>query len=869
MNLSAGMRLGAYEVQQLLGAGGMGEVYRARDARLGRDVAIKVLPATFVEDPERRARFEREAKTLAALNHPHIAQVHGLEAIGAGTALVMELVEGEDLAVHLRRGALPLDEVRSVARQLAEGLEAAHEQGIVHRDLKPANIKLRPDGTIKILDFGLAKIALPAAAQHSSLANSPTITSPAMTQQGLILGTAAYMSPEQAKGRPADKRADIWAYGCILYEMLTGRPLFAGETVTETLADVLKKNVDFSRLPSSTPAALRRVIERCLVRDPRARLRDIGDARIDLAAADAGEITLDPRRYRRREWVLAAVAAVSLAVAAWTAWRSNVPSSGVDAGAPIHFSVAQPGVTMTGEFGISRDGSAIVFRGLDGMGARIWVRTLAAPEATPLPASEGGRLPFFSPDGSEVAFFIARDLVAVQIKTGIRRTIAPGIAPVTDAPLVTWADSGWIVVSGSDPPLLRVNARTGNIEPLAEKDELRWASLLPNGTHVLFTTRKENAVAEAIAVAPLQNVNERRVLVDVPSRTEYADGHLLYVRDGTLLAHPFDLTRLALAGDPFPLIDGISYFRPNGRALFTASGGTVAYFTRPPDVEPFIADRTGATLGTLGQPAIYHDVALSPDGTRAIASLTDRRSGTGDVYLFDLARRSSTRVTNNEASEERIQWSRDGRSIAYGSDREGRPPDIYIQDLASGGEPKLLWSKPGIQYPRAWLRDGRVLVSDAADRSVQVVRRDGGAADALQPPLQVSAGGELSLSADERWIAVSTADAPGGRSEVYIQPFGRPGPRQRVSTAGGVGARWRADGSELFYRIVRDVMVSTVSGGDTLSFSPPRVLFSLDRPVAQMDVTPDGQRFILVPASPVDYAPLRVLVNWIPRATGR
>jgi eukaryotic-like serine/threonine-protein kinase len=890
--LTPGTSVGPYRLVAPIGAGGMGEVYRATDTRLNRDVALKIVPDALASDPDRVSRFRREAQVLAALNHPNVAGIYGLEEMTpSGTdqpavrALVMEFVDGPTLADRLAQGPPSLDETISIARQIAEAIEYAHEQGIIHRDLKPANIKIAPSGTVKVLDFGLAKAIAQERERPNGQGSSPgrpgefaasalhTFSSPAMTQRGVILGTAAYMSPEQAKGKPADRRADIWSLGIVLFEMVAGRPAFDGETISETMAHVITKEPDWSALPPTTPRALEGLLRRCLVKDPRNRLQAIGEARIVLSTLAAGSAdsladtaqapsveSADRHRDRGIAWLaLASIAVLSLGAAGWFAWRATTaqpPAAGVR---PVHFSVSQPGLTTTDDVAISSDGTAIAFRGLDPAGPRIWIRSLESATATPLPGSEGGQLPFWSPDGTEVGFVNGSDLMAVHRGSGLRRTLASGLSTTRDS-IITWTGDGAVFVSGSSPALLRVSA-AGTITPLGDSPEIRHASLLPNRTHILFTTGKAEANADGIAVAPLDNLNDRRMLIDVPSRALYASGHLLYVRNSTLMAHAFDLSRLELAGDPYPVTDDVRYFRPIGRAMFWAAADTIAYRVNDPDVDPTLRDRAGAVVGSFAQSGTVSGVALSPDGTRAIFQIEDRRTGTGDLHLYDLVRRTSTRLTNDQAWEGRMRWARDGRRIAYASDRQGGAPDVYVQDLASGAEARAVVSKPGVQSPGGWLDDGRLVIADVTEQHLMVATPDRSTLDAMQPALPFVSP-NLAISPDQRWIAYSGGETPGRRAEVFAQPLGRPGPRVRVSIAGGVAPVWAANGKELFFRVIRDVMVSTVTPGDPPSFSPPRVLFSLDRPIAEMDVMPDAQRFLIVPAAPPDFAPLRVLVNW-------
>ncbi|HEV2063125.1 MAG TPA: protein kinase, partial [Thermoanaerobaculia bacterium] len=597
MSISAGTRLGPYEILAPLGAGGMGEVYRARDGKLNRDVAIKVLPEAFALDAERLARFRREAQVLASLNHPHIAAIYGLEESGGVEALVLELVEGQTLAERLARGALPVDEALEIARQIADALEAAHEKGIVHRDLKPANVKLTPQGKVKVLDFGLAK-ALSGDRSSPEVSTSPTMTA-AATQAGVVIGTAAYMSPEQARGKAVDKRADVWAFGVVLWEMLTGRRLFEGDTVSDVLAAVLRHELDWKLLPPQTPAAVRRVLHRCLERDPARRMHDIADARLEMDEAPEpvpGALGVaGPRGFQRSAsaWAAAAVILALVAAAGW--WRA------LSAARPAlrertAFEVSIPagdGLAFddTPILAFSRDGRRLVYAADRGGARQLFLRTLGEIEGHPLEGTSGGRSPFFSPDGQWIGFFAEGKLKKVQAGGGPPQTICDDTTAHRGA---AWAEDDTIILTPEYAAgLFRVSARGGKLEPLTKPDASkgerthRWPEVLPGGEAVLFTIGYEKSPGnydDAKVAIFDRKTGRTRILLEGASMARYApSGHLLFVRARQLLAVPFDLSRREATGEPFPVSEkiagdpssGIGYFAVGGDGSFAfVPGGT-------------------------------------------------------------------------------------------------------------------------------------------------------------------------------------------------------------------------------------------------------------------------------------------------------
>jgi eukaryotic-like serine/threonine-protein kinase len=639
--LAAGVRLGSYDIVGLIGAGGMGEVYRARDTRLKREVALKILPESFATDPDRLARFQREAEVLASLNHPNIAAIYGLEEADGVRALVMELVEGETLADRIARGAIPIDEALSIAKQVAEALEAAHEHGVIHRDLKPANIKLRPDGTVKVLDFGLAKLTETGFGSRDSgfegargaLSASPTITSPAMmTGIGVLLGTAAYMSPEQAKGRPADKRSDIWAFGCVIYEMLTGKRAFHADDVAETLAAVLRGEPDWKALPKGTPAELSRLLQECMSRDVRRRFRDIGDVllRIDDIHRGPGTDSIDAvRRARRRErfaWAIAGAGAIVGFSAGLLTWRAMTSASQPE---PIEFSITAPPDTTFGglpgggtgvapQIAVSPDGRRVAFVGASKGTFKLWVRSLSSLEARELPGTEQAAFPFWSPDSRFVGFFAGGKLKKVSLDGGLPLVLCDSVGGRGG----TWNQNDVIVFAPSLSGLFRVSASGGTPAPVTKLDERnretghRWPSFLPDGQHFFYTAVAGplGSVSQAsqVRIGSLDS-NNIISLFAAESAVSYSSGHLFFWRDGNLMAEPFNVGTLRPEGEPLPvaqrvIAEGLRYVSAS-----VSPTGVLVYGTRRADAFTQLTwrDRSGRILGTLGEPAGFLQTAAA------------------------------------------------------------------------------------------------------------------------------------------------------------------------------------------------------------------------------------------------------------------
>ena len=886
MPLTAGARLGPYEVVAPLGAGGMGEVYRARDPRLERDVAIKILPPLVAADPERLSRFEREAKTLASLNHPNIAHIHGLVELPAANgaiaapALVMELVEGEDLAQRLQRGAIPLDEALDIGRQIADALEAAHEQGIIHRDLKPANVKLRPDGTVKVLDFGLAK-AMEISGPVGQM-NSPTFTSPA-TQSGVILGTAAYMAPEQAKGKPVDRRADIWAFGVLLHEMITGTQLWVGETVAETLAHVLTREPELGSLPATTPLPLRQLIARCLVKDTRARLRDIGEARVTLTDLIAG-YTAPPDTpdqatgaRRRAAWALAATATVA-ALAFAALWLLKTPAIETP---PLRAALEPPaGRSFGSSFALSPDGTRLVFDayGPDDEKPVLWLRDLSTGTAAPIKNTDDGWRPFWSPDGRHLAFFADGKLKRIDLQGGSAQVLA-------DAPTGrggTWTPEGRIIFAAEFRGGLQImDARGGAATPLStpsgDETSHRWPAVLPDGKHVLFLsqtseggTRDDTSSIDIVAV----DGSGRRKLVTANSSPIYVDpGFLLFWRDGTLLAQRMDPSAAQLSGDPFPVAHDVAYDQ-NEMAMASVSGGRLVFQPgrRTGDAVVTWIDRTGKTQGAITEPGSFEcGLDLSPDATRIVVGSTRPGTNGCDLWLYDVGRGVPTRLTFDDRNEYAPRFSADGGSIFYGGDT-GR--DMILRQVLDGrSAPEVILesSQEGASFIQSGVasRNGRwmVVTSIGTRTGSDVMRYD--LAEKRVSPLVQTPFNETSpaLSPDERHLAYASDRS--GRFEVYVEPIGRDGEVWRVSANGGTLPQWRRDGRELFFIVAPDRITSAdVLPGEVFRTSPQRELFRAPFAfgVADYAATADGQRFVApLSAEPHSRQALTIISEWRPR----
>jgi serine/threonine protein kinase/Tol biopolymer transport system component len=858
-SLKVGQRLGPYEMVAPIGAGGMGEVYKARDTRLKRDVAIKVCAAQFSE------RFEREARVIASLNHPNICQLYDV----GPNYLVMELVEGENLS-----GPLPVETALNYARQMAEALETAHEKGIVHRDLKPGNVKITPAGVVKVLDFGLAKaVEEPAAAGDPS--NSPTLTmSP--TQAGVILGTAPYMSPEQARGTAVGKRADIWAFGCVLYEMLTGKQTFQGETTSDILAAVLKQEPDWSPVPARVQPLLRR----CLIKDPNRRLRDIGDAMLLLEGAP--EVVSSRRPWA---WIaLAAALTVALALLAFVHFRETPPR-----GTVLRYSIPPPENTSTlHSFAISPDGRHVAISAVVNGKLQLWLRPLDALQAQPMAGTELAQYPFWSPDSRYIGFFAQGKLKKIAAGGGPAQSLC-------DAP--TGAGGSWnrdntIVFSpnfgpGGGARTQRVPAAGGlPVEVTRNKGSDLFPVFLPDGRHFLYLVRGGSAEQSGIYLGSLDARENRRVLAD-ESSVIFAGGRLLFIRGNILMAQPFDVSSGQISGEPSPVAEGV-FFIANGSyapvsasetgVLLYESGGTVA----GGNTKMVWYDRGGKLVGAIDAPGGVFEPAISPNEKAVVFRRISASPPGQDLWLWDLARGAEQRFTTDSSPKFSPFWAPKGDRIVYASSRGGAIFNIY-QKAASGiGREEVLLATGNSKLPSQWSRDGRFIVYTENDpttkRDVWVLPMDGGA-DRKPAPFLHSEFNELhgQLSPDDRWMAY-TSDKT-GRREVYVAAFPTGEGETRVSLAGGEQPRWRGDGKELFF-VTEDGKMMAVrvkadapsAHGDRPFFEPgtPEPLFDVYLPVHgratafEYDVIADGKRFLVDNQGGVSTPtpPLTAVVNW-------
>jgi Tol biopolymer transport system component len=862
----------------------MGEVYRARDTRLNRDVAIKILPEAFAEDPERLARFQREAQVLASLNHPHIAHIHGLEEAGTGRALVLELVEGETLADRIAQGPFPLEEALEIARQIALALEAAHARGIVHRDLKPANVKLTPEGTVKVLDFGLAK-ALTGDASSPEVTHSPTLTA-AATQAGVVIGTAAYMSPEQARGRSVDRRADIWAFGAVLYEMLSGRKAFEGETVSDTLAAVLKTDPDWSRLPSTTPVNVRKVLKKCLERDREKRLHDIADARIELdekAEAPAATIAA-PTRRGPAAWVPWVVALLALAglVFALTTGGKPVPAS---AGGVVRAAIPDPKsaeVTFQGPFSgslaVSPDGRFVVFSAIDKDGSLdLWLRRLDREAAEQIPGTAGAQYPFWSPDSRHIAFFSGARLRRVPAAGGPVVEICETSREPRGG---TWSPQGVIVFASHwRAGLSRVSAEGGKAEILTTVNEKRretthrFPHFLPDGKRYLYLAgshlASDTSGENAIYLGSLDS-SERTLVVNARSNVVYASGHLLFVVGRSLVAQPFDLARVRLTGEPTVLTDRLLYESGFFQGVFSASNeGLLVYQTGSATGSQFRLswfDRSGKSLGAVGDLGIIFDVRLSPDGKRAAVS----RGDPGDIWVRDLERGVETRVTFHPLNETLPVWTPDGNSLIFSSDRDVYW-DVYRTDLRSGSggsAEQPVFKAEGQQGATDISPDGKFLIIEQStaqeDDDLLVVPLEGGGKPDrfVTGPYRQWDG---HFSPNGRWVAYVSDES--GRNEIYVTSYPRPEGKWQISSSGGEGPRWRGDGRELYYASADGrLMAVALAEDDGLKIGGTTALFPSRigaGPSPYYDVTADGKKFLISELLKVeDREPLTLVIGW-------
>jgi Tol biopolymer transport system component/predicted Ser/Thr protein kinase len=854
MPLSVGDRLGPYEILAPLGAGGMGEVFRAKDTKLDREVAIKVLPHFLADDPERIARLDREAKVLASLNHPNIAQIYGIEQ----RALVMELVKGETL-----KGPLPLDEALTLAMQIADALEDAHEKGIVHRDLKPANIMITPAGVVKVLDFGLAKAA--EAPEGSDPSNSPTLTmSP--TRAGMILGTAAYMSPEQARGKTVDRRADIWAFGVVLYEMLTGRQAFTGETVSDILAAVLTKELDLEQVP----VKVRKLLRRCLEKDPKQRLRDIGEARFLLEDAPPHRVG----HGRPLPWIAATLLVTVAALAlGFVAYRHVTEETRV-----LKMSVLPPDKAVFNANSlpaVSPDGRRLAFVAtLDGKDS-LWVRDLDSLAARALTGTDGADDPFWSPDSRSIAFFADGKLKRIEVAGGPALTLCDASGEPRGG---SWNKNDTIVFAVNQGGTFRVPAAGGNATLLTTPDRAsgeldhRFPRFLPDGRYFLYTVTNREREKVAIYAGDLDSKN-RKLVVAANSNAVYTPpGYLLFVRERTLMAQPFDAAKLQTTGDAVPVAEQVDSSGIAGQNQFSASqNGVLAYASGASggNLQLTWFDRSGKVTGTLGTPGFVFWGAISPDGNTVAVDRLDPQTRIFDIWLHDLTRGTASRFTFGPRANQFPVWSPDGSHIAFYSFRDGVAHPF--QKATSGTARDEILSKPLGEPPGPtrvddWSRDGRYIimtVTNPKTKSDVWVMPTFGDRKPF-PYLQTEFFETYArLSPNGQWLAYTSDESK--RLEIYVQTFPTPGGKWQVSTNGGSRPVWSRDGKELYF-IGADgkMMAVEVKGGTKFEAGLPKPLFDARVPVFQAwyDVSKDGRFLIPVPLEPSANTPMTVVINW-------
>jgi serine/threonine protein kinase len=876
MPLSSGDKLGPYQILAPLGAGGMGEVYRARDTKLDRDVAIKVLPHLLANDPERLARFEREAKVLASLNHPNIAQIYGVE----DRALVMELVPGETL-----KGPLPLEDALRIFAQIADALEAAHEKGITHRDLKPANIMITPAGVVKVLDFGLAAVAPASDVAPASAGDSPTLTIRA-TQAGMIMGTAGYMSPEQASGKPVDKRADIWSFGVVLWEMLTGHPLFEGETISHTLADVLRGPIDFDKLPKETPPAIRDLLRRCLDRNVKTRLRDIGEARIvltgpvgqvhDLSATGRGPV---PPRRSRLAWSVAAALAVIAVVVSFLHFRETPPPERT-----LRYTIVAPESSILHSFSVSPDGRYVALAATVQGKTQLWLRPLDALQAQPMPGSEGATYPFWSPDSRYIGFFAQGKLKKIAASGGLVQSLCNA----ADGRGGSWSREDMIVFSptATDTAILQVPA-SGGVPSDATKTRgtYRFPVFLPTGRHFLYLVIAATPEKNGVYLSSLDGSENRRLLPDTSSVVFATSapgshaGHLLFIRENTLLAQPFDAGSTQPSGEVIPIAESVSFASVANFAPVTVSENGMLLYASASSIgsnQIVWFDRAGKLLGPVGAPGNVGWPSISPD-----EKLVGFSRGTGfnsDIWLRDLARGTDTRFTFDASQNVDPFWSPNGDRIVFRSTRGGSA-DLYQKASNGSGQDQLLFANAYNKVPDQWSRDGRFIVySDNGAKTkwdLWVLPIGTGTAGGTKPvPFLQTEFNEFEgqLSPDSRWMAYASEES--GQREVYVRPFPTGDGKWRISTAGGDQPRWRGDGKEMFF-VGADGKMTAVTvkaaAGPKLSFEAgtpvplfdPHIVATPGIPAFEYDVTAGGKRFLVdTNTATASAPPLNVVVNW-------
>jgi serine/threonine protein kinase len=883
MSLSKGTKLGSYEILAPLGAGGMGEVYRARDSKLKREVAIKVLPEAFSKDASRVARFAREAEVLAALNHPHIAAIYDFAHFGKTQCLILEYIEGETVGERLARGPMPLGEVLVIARQVAQALEAAHEKGITHRDLKPANIKLTTDVAAKVLDFGLAKVQ-EGNDSSADLVNSPTAIS--ATTPGMILGTAAYMPPEQAKGKDVNQTGDVWAFGCVLFEMLSGKRAFDGESVTEIFARVLTAEPDWDSLPEDTPEGIRRLLRRCLRKERQQRLQYIGDARIEIdeiitgkesdGSDRRGTITKDRRAPSKlATLILSLIAAVTLIALGiiYVTWpKASAPQ------ALMRVDIATPPTTDRVSMAISPDGRKLIFVAVGETGPTLWLRQLDSETARPLPKTDGAAYPFWSDDNRNVGFFADDKLMSVNTETGFVQTLGT----VASARGGAWSGDGTILYAGNAGPIFSLSKAGGAPVEVTKVDKEhgqishRFPHFLPDGKRFLYFVQGSEDV-RGVYVGDLEGTIKQRVLVSDAAAVYVRTGQLFFVRKGTLLAQDFDLERMQVTGNPESVAENVPV-RSSASPLSASAAGPIVYRTGSAvGLRQLVwFDKDGRELSRIGGPMPALNPVLSKDGKHV--ALDQGLDGNVDVYVFDLDQEDMRQITFDSEADYRPVWSPDGTRVAFTSNGKG-PYNLYVKASTGAGEEAPILETAQNKTANDWSADGRYLLfrSSSAESNYDLMAIEldlQGRVVKTFPAIEKNSPAqerEGQFSPDGKWIAYQSNESD--RFEIYVAPFPPAKARWKVSRNGGTQVRWGVGGRELFYIApdgkLMSVAIRVTAGGQVIESGQPEALFPAHLAGAvesserqQYMVSDDGKRFLMNTVSDQTTSPITLILNW-------